>query len=454
MPRLRPYQQQDVDNLSALLASGCFNEQRTGKTPTSIMVMKAKQVRKLIVVCPASAIYPWVEAFEEWDGRPAIPLVGTPAARQKALTNWKSGAVVISYGCLKATARGEGMVKQLLAHTPDGLIVDEAHRLKDPASAQSKAVFACIHIPNRLLLTGTPASGKPEDIFSILHMIDPKKFNSYWKFIAEYFQTQQGYGFGGRTYTDVVGFKPGMDTVLQQWLADYSTQRKRKDVMPWLPAKNYEDIKLPLTIQQKKYLSDLQKYYETEHVVTQGTLDRLIRYRQVCQDPMLLGLPSVSPKTEWLLEYLQDYPEVPTLVFTKFTSFIQRIKEKLEIKKIRYGEIVGATSSKDRAKLVEAFQTGKLKLLLLNIDAAKEALTLDKAETTVFLDQYPPASDIAQAEDRFVATTEAGKDKPHRIIRVMMKDSYDERIYQMIAQNAAVIDLLNDYHKYLSKKGE
>ena len=43
-----------------------------------------------------------------------------------------------------------------------------------------------------------------------------------------------------------------------------------------------------------------------------------------------------------------------------------------------------------------------------------EGLTLDEADVEIFIDVFPPAADIQQAEDRFVATTEAKKNKPQQ----------------------------------------
>lgn len=449
LPSLRPYQVEDVAFLSQRQTAGIFNEQRTGKTPTAIATIQEWKSKKYLVVCPASAIPVWTDAINKWSPTTATTeLVGTKIKRQKLLDNWTAGAAIISYGCLKTTAKGEGLVSQLLSHKPDAIIFDEAHRIKDPKSAQAKAAFACNKIPQRLVLTGTPASGKPEEIFSLLKIIDPKQFSSYWRFIENYFRTRQAFGAGGRSYIDIIGFQPGKEQELQQYLATCSVQRKRKDVMPWLPPKDYIDIKLHPTAIQQRHLKELKEFFETEHVITQGILDRLIRYRQICLNPALLGLQHSSPKQEWVLQFLEDYPD-SVLIFSKFTSFLLRLQEALQKEKYATGVIVGATSLIDRAKQVAAFQAGKLRVLLVNIDAGKEALTLDRAESTIFLDQYPPASDIQQAEDRFVATTPDKANKPHKIYRLMMKGTYDEQIYKLIEQRASAIDLLNDYHKYL-----
>lgn len=446
---LRPYQQEDVAKLLQAPAMGCFNEQRTGKTPTAIAVMASRNLSKVVVVCPASAIYPWCQEYKRWSGQPATALVGTPAKRKKILAAWEEGALVLSYGCLKTTSNSEGMVDAILQKQPEGIIMDEAHRFKTPNSKVAKAVFKTKSIPYRLALTGTPAPNKPYEIFSILHWLYPERFKSYWEFIKTYFRTYTLAGAMGQTYIDIGNFLPGRQTQLQTFLNEISTQRKRIDVMPWLPEKDRTDIKLPLTADQKRYLNELKKYFETEDVVVQGILDRLIRYRQICLAPELLDLRGSSPKTEWILDYCNDYPDTPTIIFSKFTSYLHLLAKALNKNKKLFGMITGEVSLKQRAEAVEAFQAGELNLLLINIDAGKEALTLDRGECIIFTDQYPPAADIQQAEDRFISTTEARANKPHRIIRLMMEQSYDEQMYQMVENRASLIDLINDYKKYL-----
>lgn len=147
-------------------------------------------------------------------------------------------------------------------------------------------------------------------------------------------------------------------------------------------------------------------------------------------------------------QFLKDNPDTPVIIFSKFTSFLKNISEELDLPHL----IIGETSKVDRNRNKTMFQEGKINQLLINIDAGKEALTLDRAEVAIFLDKYPPAGDILQAEDRFVATTEDRKDKPHTIIEVMMKGSYDEVIYHMVRQGINTTDLINNYKTYLEKE--
>ena len=235
---------------------------------------------------------------------------------------------------------------------------------------------------------------------------------------------------------------------MQKILAEFCTSRKRKDVMQWLPEKDYIDVKLDVTKEQSKYLNELAKYFETEHIITQGILDRLMRYRQICLDPEILELKGKSPKFEYITQYIKDNPNEPILIFSKFNSFLYKL-EKFYNKNCRI--INGTTTSKERNQIKGDFQKGKFDILLLQIDATKEGLTLDRAETIIFADKYPPVSDLQQAEDRFVATTEARKNKPHTVISLMMKDTYDEVIEHMIKERKSETDIINNFKEFIKR---
>jgi SNF2 family DNA or RNA helicase len=426
----------------------CFNEQRTGKTPTALNILKEKGCKKILIICPASAIYQWIDEYEKWLQKPCVAMNSTKYREQYLDKNWTDGFVA-SYGLLKKTARSKGLIDYILKNIPDAIILDEAHRIKDPKSANAKALFQTVKCPVRIALTGTPAPNKLEEIYSILHWLFPTKFRTYWTFIDAYFNKEIKYGTGGRQYIDINGFQEGKEAILQKFLDTISTQRKRKEVMPWLPEKDYQKIRLEPTDKQTKYIYELENYFCAEDIQVQGVLDRLVRIRQICLYPKLLNLAGTSPKMDWIKDYLNDYPDKPIIIFSKFTSFLKILNEELAEKE--KGLIIGETPIEKRNELKLAFQSGKINLLLINIDAGKEALTLDRAETTIFTDKYPPVGDIQQAEDRFVATTEDKKDKPHTIIELMIKGTYDERLYELLEQRKEITDIINDYRKYLMK---
>jgi SNF2 family DNA or RNA helicase len=412
--------------------------------------MASRHLNRVVIVCPSSALYPWGEEFVRWSGLPAIVVDGTKQKKLNLIESWNTGGLIISYGTVKS---GNGaFISSLRNKNPEGIILDEAHRIKDRTTQNAETAFALSEfIPNRLALTGTPAPNKPHEVWSILHFLYPNDFRSYWKFIEEYFYTHLQSNAQGRKFKDIGGIKPSKQRQLQEILAKCSTQRKRKDIMKWLPEKEPPvKINLPPTHEQEKYLKELQDYFETEHIVTQGVLDRLTRYRQICLHPALLGLKGKSPKLEWITEYLSDYPDRPTVIFSKFTSFLHLLEK--ELTNINFSLIVGDTPIKTRANYVTEFQSGLVNLLLINIDAGKESLTLDKAETIIFTDKYPPIGDIEQAEDRFVATAEEKANIPKAIYELIIKGTYDEQLYELLERRAAAVDAINNFQKYM--KGE
>ena len=453
MPELRPYQQEDVAFLSRLSAAACFNEQRTGKTPIALRACLARGCTKILIVCPASVVFQWVEAYRHWTGDTCLAAVGPAAKRRAVYQRWDRGGLVVAYSVVRAdNGRADGDLALLLKSGFDGMVLDEAHRIKSRKTTATKVFKLGRGAAYRLALTGTPAPNRAHDVWAILHFLYPKTFASYWNFVERYCVVTEERGQGGRTYKDVQGYTAFGEQQMTSALSQIATQRKRQDVMPWMPAKDIVTVSLPADNIQARHLDRLAEFWETEHVVTQGTLDRLIRYRQICLDPALLGLKGQSPKTQFILDYLADYPERPLLVFSKFTGYLKLLSQHLTTARICHGLIIGDTSLPERAAIVDRFQSGGLDVLLLNIDAGKEGLTLDRAEVEIFTDRFPPVGDLAQAEDRFVATTEARADKLHLIYYLQIKDSYDEEINQMIADRVSETDIINDFAHYKERR--
>ena len=460
---LREYQLEDIKFLAARKSAACFNEQRTGKTPTALSVMSVHNVKKLLIIAPASTLYAWADECKRWwTGPGAVVVDGTAAKRKKIITNWKQGALIISYECLRemqhVTKDEYGYIEEiqvtgdlaLIKRHKDiqGVILDEAHRIKNHKSKQAMALFSLDYIPIKLALTGTPAPGKQHEIFSILHWLYPKVFTGYWRFIDYYFTQYEEYNAGGK-YKVIGTFKPGKDKELQEFLDVISTRRVRASVMSWLPKKDKQIIKLPQTEEQKNYIKELNTNFEINgtDVDAVNILAKLIKIRQILLHPKVLDLKGKSPKAEWIKQYLKDYPEKQVIIFSNFTGWLKILGEEIGCDNF----IIGNTPKNKREQLKNDFQSGKIKVLLINIKAGKEGITLDNADVAIFTDKYPPVGDIQQAEDRFVATTEDKLNTGHTIIDLVMDNSYEVNILQMLENNASEVDIINNYIDYLKE---
>ena len=141
------------------------------------------------------------------------------------------------------------------------------------------------------------------------------------------------------------------------------------------------------------------------------------------------------------------------IIFSKFTSYLIKLAEELDTS---WAMLIGSTTTKQRGQFIKDFQEGKFKVFLINIDAGKEALTLDRAETTIFTDKYPPIGSIEQAEDRFIASTKDKAHKAHKIIELCMKNTFDEELYKLLELRKSETDIINNYKAYLEgvKNGE
>lgn len=456
---LRPYQKEDVEFLKGLQAAGCFNEQRTGKTPTALMTVKAKGLadERVLVITTSSALFIWQDEYERWLGKPCSVVAGTPTRKKKIISEWTHG-LIISLGSLKETAKNPGYLPEILKMNPQMVIFDEAHNARNTETRAFASIHRLVKIPHKLALTGTPAYGRQYDIFAVLSFLYPNVFRSKYSFLNEYFdQTQTTIwtkDSTGRPMPRVIkeytNFKKGKDLELQRFLDSHCTQRKRKDVMQWLPEKDKQIIRLPQTDEQIKSIKELMETFETGDVVTQGVLDRLTRVRQICVDPTLLGIKSASPKTQFILDYIQDNPDTPVIIFSNFTAYLWKLTEELHNKRIKYAMIVGDVSPNKRAIFQKDFQSGKFNVFLINIQAGKEALTLDRAEAMIFTDAYAPVGAMEQAEDRFIATSEKFKDKPHTIYYLTMKDSFEEHIIDLLQQRKTETEIINDFRNQLN----
>lgn len=453
---LRPYQLEDKEQIIAKKSIGLFNQQRTGKTPTAIVAMD-ELCDKVLVVVPASMVPVWTEEIATWTDKETFmyhPGLSTKQ-RKQMVDNFKirSGFFIVSYNQFRnssGTLRAE-----LIKCKPDGLIVDEVHRAVGRKTLTHTSLKQVRHIPHRVYLSGTPTPNHPSQVWSLLTMIDPESFRSYWRFVEEYFQLEEvrlpnhtAYRTGISTIQQPSGFLPDKDIEFARLLDKYSIMRKREDVMPWLPKQEeLQLVKLDRTPKQNKAFKELANFFKVGDYRVEGILDQLTRMRQLFTHPDALGIKSNNPKTEWLTNYIKDYPDKQLIVFSRFSSYLKHLKVVLPD---GVGLYVGGLSGAEKQALKSDFQSGKLKALLIQIDAGKEGLTLDAADTLIFTDIFPPISDIDQAKDRIIATTKE-RVKPYSIIGLCIKDTYDEELYHAYKEGKTLTDVANDYINFIRR---
>jgi SNF2 family DNA or RNA helicase len=339
----------------------------------------------------------------------------------------------------------------------DCLIIDEAHRLRNINTAQSQAIFKLGKVAKRrFALTGTPTINHASDIGGILMFLYPKKYPSYWQFCERYFQVNDSPHHVGQE----VGWpKSARIKEMQELVGILSVQRKRSEVMPWLPKKQFKSLSCSMSGKQLKLYNemkefftatddfhiseaDLNNYEESPTLDAMNPIVQLMRLRQLSLDPRLVGFDVVGAKTKTLLDYLENRRE-PIVVMSMFTSYLKMIAEDIKKLKLRVGFVHGQMTSNQKDQAVKDFQAGKLDVLLCNIISAGVGLTMDKSNAVIFIDRAWTPAENEQAEDRICPTSEE-RNHAHLVVEITCEDSVDARISKILKKKKSLVQYINE----------
>lgn len=448
-PELRPYQNQDAYYLIQRGSCLVLNEPRTGKTPTMIKVLSALGKRRNIVICPSSLVFNWAKEFQRWAEGVFDVYVASGSKKKReqvyddyTARSWEKmpSVLIVSKDTWKLDH------ERWHDFEFDVAVVDEAHFLRNYKTAQSKAVFK-LKAKVKYALTGTPAVKHAVDVYGLLHFINPEAFPSYWQFAERYFVIHED--MWGKRIGEPKEYRKDELKALMEL---NSVQRKRKDVMKWLPRKNHQTLYVQMEGKQMKlYEQMLETFVASDgdnEVDTMNKLAQLTRLRQLCLDPRLLGFDVVGVKTKALLEFAENQQE-PFIVMTMFSSYFDIIKPELEKLGKRVGVIDGTLTQKKKFEVADDFQRGGYDILLCNIIAAGTGFTLDRADTVVFIDKSFNPADNEQAQDRIVPTSE-DRYHPIHVISLVCSGSIDERVNEIIENKEDITKVINRPEVFLN----
>lgn len=449
--QLRPYQNQAVNFLLSEGNKACFDEQRLGKTPTVLTVIKEMNVKALIVT-PKSLTYQWYNEYKKWVDDDVVLIDGPVGIRKALYRTCKS--IIMSYNTLSTDEQYILGLKHLGI-----MVIDEAHRIRNlkkgvkNAPKEAKAVIKIgKQIPKRIALTGTPANNYADDIFGILSFLYPDIFTSYYNFSNYYFKQKDIYTRQNgqlKIVTTCSGkFKEGKEQELLELLELISIQRKRKDVMQWLPDYNIEKMVLPMTAVQADAYNTLSQYYELNDTIILNNLELMNAQKQLTILPELFKVLDTGCKINFLLDYIKDYPEKQIIVVSTFVKPLNYLKDLLKTEIIE-----GSTSAKKRDEIKNRFQNKEINILLASLEVIKEGFQLDTADTIIFLDSSYIYTSNIQCMDRLVPVSKERLHKAEQnIIILVAEDSIDEYIYDMVyIKKADSSDIINNYIKNLER---
>lgn len=382
-----------------------WDEPGVGKTPPTCAAI-AQRDEPTIVVCPAVAVGVWQRELARWAPdfevrtQHTTKPVDAPTGRQVLLT---------TYDRLNL----DGLITSRF-----GLVLDEAHLVKNEKAKRSKKVQACSRLGRSFVwqLTGTPILRYPDDIWGQLSAMDlgQQTYGTKTKFCAKF---GGHYGVNGMEWDPKRIAKTAYDP-----LRNFMLRRLRSEVLE-LPPRSSEE-----------WFIELPKRLDA-------------RFRDICarippEDPTweakaaggelasaLADLSAVKAEASLkALAELEPSPDNPVVVFAAHKD-----AAKIVAHAMGWPLIDGDTPTSTRTAFADRFQAGDYAGIVLTIQAGGVGITLTRAKTVVFISEtYTPAAN-EQAADRVYRF---GQEREVRAIYVRAESPLEKAVQYVLRKKA------------------
>jgi SNF2 family DNA or RNA helicase len=288
---LRPFQLAAADHLDRLPGRLVADDPGTGKTFTAGELDRRCRERDLdvrcgawrptLVICPKAMLYTWGGWYAQYrpDERLAVLDPRTADTRKpfkKAVLEQTADIYVVHYEGLKILLEQLHQVKWF------HIIADEAHKISNYQSQNSKAVRS-LKAEWRTALTGTPADRAPDQIWAVLNFLDKRTWSSYWTFRQRYVTE-----YVDRDNKPVTGANPHTMPELQERLKPIMVRRRKQEVLPQLPQKQYQNVWVDLSPTQRRVYNEMRDNmlawvgeHEDEPLQAAVIIAQLIRLQQI-----------------------------------------------------------------------------------------------------------------------------------------------------------------------------
>ena len=435
---------------------GLFMEMGTGKSKVLIdnmgMLYLDGQINFALVIAPKGVYRNWVakeipEHMSDDIPHRVIRWVSGPNKKQqeemRSVKDKFDGLTIFvmnveAYSSLKGQKAGQWMAGALGAR---GMIaIDESTTIKNHKAKRTKALMKiAAGFKYRRLLTGSPVTKSPMDIYSQCEFLRPGLlgFESYYAFQSRYAVVQRR-TMGAAAFQQIVGFR-NLDELTQR-IDMFSFRVLKKDCLD-LPDKIYTARYVGMTPQQFEMYEQIRRHAMVlmdsgEMSTAPAVITQMLRLQQIMSghlktdDGDMMYFP--SKRMDALEEIINEH-DGKAIIWSRFRYDIQQITEMLNNK---FGEgcavsYYGDTSDDDRAAAVLNFQNPDhpLKFLVGNPATAGYGLTLTEANLVVYY-----------ANDFNLETRIQSEDRAHRIgqknnvtyIDLICEGSIDERIVKAL----------------------
>jgi superfamily II DNA or RNA helicase len=435
LAELRPYQLDGYRWLRFLHEHGLggilADDMGLGKTVQTLALISAargasRNASPFLVVAPTSVVANW--AAEAARFTPDLRVVAVSASQRRRvqpLAEMVAGAdiVVTSY----ALFRIDENAYQDLSWA--GLLLDEAQFVKNH-QAKTYQCARKLPAPFKLAITGTPMENNLMELWSLLSIVAPGMYPSPTRF-AEFFARPIERGNATERLA-----------LLRRRIRPLMLRRTKEQVATELPPKQESVLPIELSSRhQRIYQTRLQR--ERQKILKLiddldanrfTILTSLTTLRQLSLDPALVDEAHGgvgSAKIDALLEMLEDVVGEGhrALVFSQFTGFLRRVRDRLDSSGIPYAYLDGRTRKRQEA--VDAFKSGDAPVFVISLKAGGVGLNLTEADYVFVLDPWWNPAVEAQAVDR---AHRIGQTKNVMVYRLVSQDTIETKVMELKAR--------------------
>lgn len=469
MPSLMPFQLECVEKLLTQQGTIIGDDMGLGKTVEAIGLDAARRQRylkppekKTLIICPLGVISSWVDHFAEW--QPGLKVCSIDVKNRQPFVDAVTAG---SFDVYVMHWDGIRLIPELAKRTWFHIIADEAHRI---GNRDTQVTVATKKLPAYFItqLSGTPATAKPDQFWSLLNWIKPKEFSSYWRFYNHHVRfvvhnvgscNVEDCNKWHKTQFKVITGVAHLEELHKQ-IGPYFIRRLKEDVIKDLPEKTYTKIYTDLHPQQRRIYNEMrddmlawvgenqdqplaaaqvvaklarlqQAAIAYMHIERLPAKRRHMHHRKCTSDCKqvwdhierdYVRLTDPSSKLDVLMELMRDNFEQQFVVFSQSKAAINLLGQRLTKAKESFGLFTGDTEQSDRADLVRDFQAKRKRIFAGTIQAGGEGITLTASSTAVFLDRTWSPAKNRQAEDRI---HRIGQRFPVQIIDILARDTVD-----------------------------
>ncbi len=434
---LRPYQHDGLNWLTlldSLRFGACLaDDMGLGKTVQIIALLNSIRKRKgntpSLLVLPASLVHNWVSELAKF--APGIKYgIAHPSAGDSAIGKnhdikqlKKLDVVLTTYGLAKR-------YKWIQEYKWQYVILDEAQAIKNPNTAQTKAVKQ-LNSVNRIVLTGTPIENRLADLWSLFDFLNPGLLGTRKEFTAF--------------------IKNSEDlSALRKVISPFILRRLKtdKNIISDLPDKIEVDSFAKLSKHQLVLYQDLVDDLKTALENSDGGIQRkglvlasLLKFKQICNHPDQYlghrGAGGYAEKESGKFQRLREICETicekreKVLIFTQFKEITASLADFLEEVFGHKGLVLhGSVPVKKRKEMVERFQSDEYcPFFILSIKAGGTGLNLTAANHVIHFDRWWNPAVENQATDR---AFRIGQKKSVLVHKFITEGTIEEKIAVML----------------------